>query len=179
MLTIKGLPLKSKNLFVEVIEFALQHNKELLYTIVHHTKTNSSDFDTSSVISVATLFMDIASRINPKSNVLKKIRAVFLQACGLNETGLQILSKLGDSIAPCSLPRLRTELPIKDEHMVKNIAKTCGIAIAFDNLDRKVNRVLQHQSLPILLCRDIPTYVEELDHVTLSLEEVMWLSKIW
>ena len=170
---IKGLPLKSKNLFVEVIDFALQNNKELLYTIVHLTKTNSSEFDASSVISVATLFMDIASRINPKSNVLKKIRGVVLQACGLNETGLQILSKLGDSIGPRSLLNLRTELAIKDEHMVKYIAKTCGIAIAFDNLDRKVNRVLQHQSLPVLLCRDIPEYVDQLDNVTLSLEQVM------
>ena len=91
--------------------------------------------------------MDIASRINPKSNVLKKIRGVVLQACGLNETGLQILSKLGDSIGPRSRLNLRTELAIKDEHMVKYIAKTCGIAIAFDNLDRKVNRVLQHFTL--------------------------------
>ena len=31
---LQGLPLKSKNIFVDIIRFALEHNKDLLYTIL-------------------------------------------------------------------------------------------------------------------------------------------------
>ena len=41
-------------------------------------------------------------------------------------TGLQILTKLGDSIGPRSLLNLRTELAIKDEMFDSFLEKVCG-----------------------------------------------------
>ena len=32
----QDIPLESRNIFVDVIHFAMKHNKELLYTIIQH-----------------------------------------------------------------------------------------------------------------------------------------------
>ena len=63
--------------------------------------------------------MDIASRTHRNSNVFKKLKAVVLQVFGLNHTGIDILSQMGESGSHRSLLDTRTELAIRDEEAMK------------------------------------------------------------
>ena len=148
-----GLPLKSKNIFVDVLNFALENNKDLLYTILCLTTTAGVEYDESTMISTAKIYMDIASKVNPKKlSTFKKLHGIILQSCGLNDTGVTILSKLGVSTCPQKLST-RNDLAVYDEEMVKNLAKGTFIATAIDNLDREVKNVPQQQTLPVYLLK--------------------------
>ena len=166
--------LKSKNIFVDVLNFAFDNNKQLLYTILCLTTSSMVEYDEVSLISTAKIYMDIASKVNPKvTTCFKKLNGVILQSCGLNETGITILSKLGESTGPVNLLKTRTELAVHDEVMVKNLAKDCYMAIVMDNLDREVKKVVQHHTLPVLLFRDVPDMYHELSDNKKSLDDVM------
>ena len=52
----QGLPLKSKNIFIDIVKFALKENKELLHTILRHTITNRVEFDEAIVIKIANIY---------------------------------------------------------------------------------------------------------------------------
>ena len=54
------IPLASKNIFVDVINFGLVHNKDLLCTILRHTTTGSNNYNEETLIFTARLFMEIA-----------------------------------------------------------------------------------------------------------------------
>ena len=116
----QGLPLKSKNIFIDVCNFALAHNKELLYTILCLTTDRGSEIKEATVISTAKVYMDFASRGNSnKNNTFKKLQGVVLQSCGLSETGIESLAKLGESISKRTLLRTKTDLAIFDENNIK------------------------------------------------------------
>ena len=113
------IPLASKNIFINVINFGLVHNKDLLCTILRHTTTGSNNYNEETVIFTARLFTEIASRINPKCTTLNKLRAVFLQACGLTTTGIDAFHKLGETECSRTLLNTRTKLAIKDEESIR------------------------------------------------------------
>ena len=167
----QSLPLQSINIFIDVIEFAIRENKELLFTILKLTTTGKIPIDEKAVIFSAKLFMDIASRTHSNSNVFKKLKAVVLQVCGLNHTGIDILSQMGESESHRSLIDTRTELAIRDEEAMKTVAAKQYIAVVIDNIDTVANKVLQHQTLPVLLCRDIYPFLDGLNTVSPSLME--------
>ena len=147
----------SNNIFIDVLKFALEHNKELLYTLLCHTTTASVEFDESTVVTTANLYMSIASTMNPNhTNTFKKLQGIILQSCGLNDTGLTVLSKLGHTITSQQLLNTRTQLAVYDESSEKAMAKHKFTVIVLDNLDREVKKVIQHQTLPVLLSRDVP-----------------------
>ena len=62
---------------------------------------------------------------------------------------------MGESESHRSLIDTRTELAIRDEEAMKTVAAKQYIAVVIDNIDTVANKVLQHQTLPVLLCRDI------------------------
>ena len=168
------MPLTSKNIFVDVINFALLHNKELLYTILCLTTTASVKFDKTTVIQTAKIYMSISSQIAPNRNTtFKKLQSIVLQSCGLNDTGLTVLSRLGETLTPHRLRDTRILLAVKDEENVREMSKGLSIAMVIDNLDKSVNKVLQHQTLPLLLCRDVPEEYFTLDDTKKPLEEVL------
>ena len=116
----QGLPLKSKNIFIDVCNFALAHNKELLYTILCLTTDRGSVMQEATVISTAKVYMDFASRGNSyKNSTFKKLQGVVLQSCGLSETGIDSLARLGESISKRTLLRTKAELAIFDEKNIK------------------------------------------------------------
>ena len=123
------------------------------------------------MIFTAKLFMDIASRTHNQSNIFKKLKAVVLQVCGLHHSGIDMLCQLGESEGHQSLNETRTKLAIKDEEVTKTVAAKQYIAVAIDNLDIVANKVLQHQTLPVLLCRDIYDSLDGLNTVQKSLME--------
>ena len=151
----QGIPLKSQYIFVDVICFALEENKELLYAILKHTTTGNSEYDSSTVIQTAYIYMMFASKINSNCNAFKKLLAVFLQASGLTLTGLEALNKLGVSESQRMLHETKIQLAVYDETNIKEVAKHNLMVCVIDNMDRQVKQVLQHQTLPILLCRNI------------------------
>ena len=168
----QGLPLTSKNIFIDIIRFGLTHNRELLYTILCLTADTRVEFDKSTVISTAKLFIGFGSKFSSKANsTFAKFQGVVLQSCGLNELGLQALAKQGESVQVRSLLDTRTDLAIKDEEKVKKVAKHSSIVIVLDNLDREVKKVLVHKTLPVLLCRSIPGEMADLDSLRKSLKE--------
>ena len=59
----QGLPLKSQNIFVDIIDFALKENKELIYTIIKHSGKNGN-FDAKMVIHTAKIYMQMAAQLN-------------------------------------------------------------------------------------------------------------------
>ena len=149
----------------------MKENKELLFTILKLTTTGNIPIDEKIVIFTAKLFMDIASRTHNKSNAFKKLKAVVLQVCGLQHSGIDILCQLGESESHQTLIDTRTKLTIKDEEVTKTVAAKQYIAVAIDNLDIVANKVLQHQTLPVLLCRDIYDSLGGLDTVQSSVME--------
>ena len=63
-----GIPLTTKNIFVDMIKFAIQHTEELLYVILCLTSTSSINFDTTKVIQTAKTYMSIVSQLSPNRN---------------------------------------------------------------------------------------------------------------
>ena len=157
-----------------MIKFAIQHTEELLYVILCLTSTSSINFDTTKVIQTAKTYMSIVSQLSPNRNTsFKKLQSIILQSCGLNDTGLSILSRLGETLHPTKLRDTRIQLAVEDEKNVKKMAKGLHIGMVIDNLDKSVNKVLQHQTLPLLLCREVPVDYISLDDFKKPLEEVM------
>ena len=58
----QGLPLKSENIFVDIIEFAMKENRELLYTILKHTTTAHSEYDESTVLQAVYMYMRLPQK---------------------------------------------------------------------------------------------------------------------
>ena len=168
----QGLPLSSDNIFIDIINFAMEHNKEILYTILCLTSGNVGEFDVSYVIFVAKLYMGISSRLNKSNTVYMKLQGIFLQSCGLTDVGIDALAKLGETVTSRSLLDTRTGLAIKDEDYIREISKSFTTAMVLDNLDRSVKKVVQHQTLPMILSRKVPN-LDELDTTRKSLEEAM------
>ena len=93
----QGLPLISKNIFVDIVHFGMTENKELVHFILKHTAANQQDFDESMVKHIAKVYIQMGSKLNRKNNTFKKLQGIFLQSCGLNNVGLEALSKLGET----------------------------------------------------------------------------------
>ena len=167
------LPLTSKNIFIDIINFAMENNKDLLYTLLCLTTSPGTPLDEVDVIHVAKLYMGLGSKAHQKNNTFLKLNGIFLQSCGLTETGITVLNKLGESAGVKTLRTTRTQLAIADEIYMKNPAKMSSIAIVLDNLDTKVNNVLQHQTLPVLLSRSVPQKYDCLPENRKSVEEAM------
>ena len=171
----QGLPLKSKNIFIDVIDFAMEHNKELLYTILCLTTGNISEFGPSTVIITAKIYMAMASRLNQKNSTFKKLQGIVLQSCGLTDIGLDILATLGETVTARTLLDTRTHLAIEDENRVRGLSQHFHSAIVIDNLDRTVKKVLQHQTLPVLLSREVPVNYYQMNTERKSLEDATLL----
>ena len=69
------------------------------------------------------------------------------------------------------LHETKIQLSVLDETNVREIAKHTHMVTVIDNLDRTVKHVLQHQTLPILLCRNINNKLSGLDNTRKDIEE--------
>jgi hypothetical protein len=147
------LPLDSKkNFFVEVLKFGLSRAEHLVYTILKLTTTREREFDESTVIATAKIFVIIATAVNPQVNsTYRKKIGVFLQGCGLSSKGIAALHAMGECESERELRRTKTDLAVKDEQNVVAMAKDSTVAIAFDNMDKRAKKTLQHYTLSVLL----------------------------
>ena len=169
------LPLAQKsNFFVDTLKFAIKHNKTLVYTVLQHTTTKESIFDVSTVIFTAKIYILIASAINPSvNNTYHKLLSVILQSCGLSHTGITVLHKLGECEAVRSLLDTKVKLAVKDEINVQTLARNSIAAIVFDNMDKKLCKVIQHNTLPVLLFRNVLAVVSGDTSDSTSLKDVV------
>ena len=159
--------------YTSISRYAMTHDKELLYTILCHTTSKSTQFNEKIVISTANIFISIASKMNKNCNAFQKLMSVVLQSCGLTDVGLSVLSKFGTTLTPRSLLDVRTDLAIKDEEHTMSVAKNHHIAVVLDNLDIEHNKILNHKTLPILLCRKVDEEIELLDDQRSTLDETL------
>ena len=67
------LPLECKNLFIDVINFALKENRELLYTIIKHSVKKDAKFDKPTIIQTANIYMKIAAQSGSTDTTFKKL----------------------------------------------------------------------------------------------------------
>ena len=151
----------------------MKENRDLLQTILRHTVTNRVEIDEKMVIHIANIYAQMSSKLNNKNNTFQKLKGVVLQSCGLTNVGLGALSQLGEVESPRQLQDTRTNLAVADEIEMKQIAKTNAIVIVIDNLDKQVNKVVQHQTLPLLLCRNVTDELRGLSNQGKSLTESM------
>ena len=147
------LPLKENtNFFVDVLKFAIKKNKAFVYAILKHSSTNELEFDSKTVILVAKIYIIVASSINPEVNsAYRKVLGVFLQSCGLTNKGISALNQLGECESVRTLQDTKTDLAVLDEENVKKLAKMSTPATAFDNMDKRAHKTLQHYTLPVQL----------------------------
>ena len=169
------LPLEQEsNFFVDTLKFAMKHNRMLVYTVLQHTTTKESIFDVSTVIFTAKIYILIASAINPSvNNTYHKLLSVILQSCGLSHTGITVLHKLGECEAVRSLLDTKVKLAVKDEINVQKLARNSIAAIVFDNMDKKLCKVIQHNTLPVLLFRNVLAVVSGDTSDSTSLKDVV------
>ena len=149
----------------------MDNNKELLYTILCHTTTKNSDFNENLVISTASIYTNLASKLNKKCNVFQKLKSLLLHTFGLTNDGMTVMNKLGDSLSSRAFLDVRTDLAIKDEELMMSWAKDHQFAYVIDNLDIEHNKIMEHKTLPIILCRKVLDSVESMDDKRLTLEE--------
>ena len=166
---LQGLPLSSQNLY---IQFAMKENPELLFTILSHITNINKDFDEKTVIQTANIYMNLASKGN-NNNTFNKLRGVILQSCGLSKVGLSFLSQLGESTTPMNVLDTRSKLAVIDEKNMQDLARNNFIVNVVDNLDRKINKVLVHKTVPFILCQDIYGELEGLSDQRKSLDETV------
>ena len=169
----QGVPLQSNNIFVDVINFALENNRDLLYTILQHTTMKEQEFDENTVIQTANIYMKFASAYNKTNSTFQKLLGIFLHSNGLNSNGLQVMSKLGETLSERHLLDTRTMLAVKDEEIIRDSVKNTTNVIVFDNLDMKVKHVLHHKTLPIILSRDIRLSIQELSQEEKTIDEAV------
>ena len=115
--------------------------------------------------------MNLASKMNKKCNVFQKLKSLFLHSCGLTNTGMTAMNKLGETLSCRSLLDVRTDLAIKDEEFMMSLARDHHLAYVIDNLDIEHNKVLEHKTLPIILCRKVSDSVESYYDTRKSLDE--------
>jgi hypothetical protein len=106
-----AFPLQTNiNIYCEIVKFASIHVPDLLQFFMMIMVKNENDIDSDTVIQAAFLFTQMACAINPGvHSAYFKMLSVFLKACGLTDTGVLALSKLGVCEAP------RTLLDTKDK----------------------------------------------------------------
>ena len=150
----------SRNFFEDVLEFAMDNTADLLYVIMRLTTTNQSLYDHKAVIQAATIYTQVATKINPSVNsALNEWLATTLQACGLTGPGLEILSTLGLTVGSrfftsviCyelilisgqalifnirSVQKKKSELAYQDEQDVLTMATIATANFAYDNLNK-------------------------------------------
>ena len=83
--------------------------------------------------------MNLASKMNKKCNVFQKLKSLFLHSCGLTNTGITAMNKLGETLSCRSLLDVRTDLAIKDEEFMMSLARDHHLAYVIDNLDIEHN----------------------------------------
>jgi hypothetical protein len=147
------LPLDiNKNFFVEVLKYGLTRTAKLVEFILKLTMTHEREFDESTVVMTGKIYTIIAANINPDvNNVYRKKVGVFMQSCGLSSKGIAAMHALGECESVRGLRRTKTDLAVKDEDYVMTKAKESTPAIAFDNMDKRAKKVLQHYTLPVQL----------------------------
>ena len=149
------------------------HTKELLYTLLCHTCSNRKEVDENVVIRTAILYMNISWQLNSKNNAFQKVKGIFLQSCGLTETGVTALAKMGEIPSMRTLSNLKTVLAIEDEVFMRSIAEKTHNIVVMDNLDKLVNKTLTHKTLPVILSRKIEPSLQFLDNNRKSLDDTM------
>jgi hypothetical protein len=147
------------NIYTNIVKFGALHTQGLLDMIGMLISTGEATINGDTVIQTAFLYTQLACSINPRiHSSYFKMLSVFLKTCGLTDTGLLALSKLGMCEAPRTLLNTKDNLAVLDEVMVKQQAAHGVFFAMFDNLNYKIMRTQLDYTLPVLLFETVATY---------------------
>lgn len=90
----------NENIYAEIVDFGLEKCPRLMYFIVNMVVKRGEPVVNSHVLKVATIFSTICYAVNTELDALVKLRSLTLQADGLSNIGLDILSDMG--LAQCA-----------------------------------------------------------------------------
>ena len=140
----------NKNLYTEIIDFALIHSEELLMTLLTLTVKNERPIESKDVVQLSFLFATLAEFVSSDNNVMKKTKSISLKSCGLTNQGLDSLAAVGASVTSRAYRNDRDMLAGVSEEIAKQYAKQAVPQYTFDNMDLQINHHMHHFTLNIM-----------------------------
>ena len=145
------------NMYTKIVKFGAIHTPNIIDMIGMLITTHEATINGDTVIQAAFLYTQMACSINPRiHSAYLKMLSVFLKTCGLTDTGLLALSKLGMCEAPRTLLNTKDNLAVLDEVMVKQQAAHGIFFAMFDNLNYKIKQTQLDYTLPVCCSRRWP-----------------------
>ena len=140
----------NKNLYKEVIDFALLHSEDLLLTLLNLTVKNETPVLAKDVVQLAYLFATLAEFVSSSNNVMKKTKSLSQKSCGLTNLGLDSQAVVGASVTSRVYRNDRDSLAGYAEEVAKQYAKIGTVQFTFDNMDLMINHTMHHFTLNIM-----------------------------
>lgn len=137
----------NKNLYKEIIDFALIYSEDLLLTLLSLTVKNENQVKVKDVIQLGYLFAALAESVSSSNNVMKKVKSFTLKSCGLTNQGLDSLAVVGASVSSRAYRNDRDMFAGISEEIAKQYAKKGIPQFTFDNLDLQINHSMHHFTL--------------------------------
>ena len=145
----------SKNIFSEIIEFGVKYTEDLILFLSNFF-SRENDINEDKLIKISSYYSMMVCSADPRTNsAFHKVLTIFLHKCGLNDTGLTFLNKIGVTQSSSSYSNIRTHLASVDEILVMKQATKAVPLVIFDNLDININ-ILHHMTLPVLVWHTLP-----------------------
>ena len=138
------------NIYADIVNFALDHAKEMILLLTSLTKKHESPISTQDIIRLAFTFSTLAQAASPPNNALKKTKSVSLRSSGLTNSGLDSLACAGISETSRSHRNNRDQMASISEEILKQYAKKNVAQFVFDNLDFQLNKMNHHMTLNLL-----------------------------
>ena len=149
----KGNPLSSfppdqnRNLYQDVIEFALLHAEDVLSTLLTLTVKHESPVEGKDVVQLAYLFATLAEFVSAENNVMKKTKSLSLKSSGLTNQGLDSQNAVGATVSSRTFRNDRDMCAGFSEEIAKEHAKKGMPQFTFDNMDLQINHTMHHFAL--------------------------------
>jgi hypothetical protein len=106
------------NIYTEIVKFGALHTPTIIDMVGMLITTHEATINGDTVIQTAFLYTQMVCSINSRlHSAYFKMLSVFLKTCGLTDTGLLALSKLGMCEAPRTLLDTKDNLAVLDEVM--------------------------------------------------------------
>ena len=140
-------PDMNKNLYKEIVDFALLHSEDLLLTLLTLTVKHEKPVEPKDVVQLAFLFATLAEFVSSDNSVMKKTKSISLKSCGLTNQGLDSLAAVGAAVTSRSYRNDRDMLAGVSEEVAKQYAKKGVPQFTYDNMDLQINHHMHHFTL--------------------------------
>ena len=154
--SLSGNPLKkfpvdiNTNIYADIVNFALDHAKDVLLLLTSLTKKNETPISTKDVIELAFSFSSLAESVSSQNKALQKIKSITMKSNGLTNAGLDAMAAVGATETSRTFRNDIDLLASISEEIVKNYARNNIAQFTFDNLDICISKIQHHLTLNFL-----------------------------